>query len=625
MQFIIYKKLDMRVLITRKRISRNMTIIILIMGLFLSNSALAQPISQKEVKLQMEWRTSMAKIPLPRKGTFEANYPRKEWREIQNTKALPLYPMPPRRGTRPLTVGNGNDISAQAPSGHISSATGSFASVTGVTSESGFSPATNTTVANSYTLQLNTDFFPSTVSGSPAGCQGWEQFIFENDGGATTNSFVYIQYWLIGYGATSPPGSGWTQYMSSGDWYRNSINYSTLPSQPISNLANLSLTGSVNSGGDNWIFSAGGTMVSGTGDNSVSASSGWSIAEFCIVGNCCSSQANFNSGSTIVPKTKIIYGDRLAPNCVVRGFTGETNNLNWSSTAPSASTSGPAVFVTETSTGSGVANCVNATTIGDTHLTTFKGLMYDFQASGDFVLAQVDSDFVVQTRQVSGAPTWPNATVNSAVATRMGKSTISICLMEGLVINNIHTSLDDGKAFSTVDGVDISRRGNVYYITSPNGHSVRATINSSYIDVIVGIGGCCGHKIQGLLANHNDNVNQLESRNGTVLTNPFNFDKFYHEYADSWRVSSKESLLTECGKLIEYGIPGRLFFARDLEQKVFLRARKIAQAVGVKEGPLLDAATLDVAVINSDKAAKVFVDMHSPIAIGRFVGAPYKH
>src|SRR6516164_10160727 len=69
-----------------------------------------------------------------------------------------------------------------------------------------------------------------------------------------------------------------------------------------------------------------------------------------------------------------------------------------------------------------------ATTIGDTHLRTFNGLFYDFQAAGDFTLAEAGRDFSVQTRQVSGAPTWPNATVNKAVAARFGSTKVAVCL-----------------------------------------------------------------------------------------------------------------------------------------------------------------------------------------------------
>src|SRR6185369_9437099 len=115
---------------------------------------------------------------------------------------------------------------------------------------------------------------------------------------------------------------------------------------------------------------------------------------------------------------------------------------------------GPAVIFTESSAGGASSNCKAATTVGDTHLTTFKGLMYDFQASGDFILAEVQPNFVVQARQVSGAPTWPNASVNSGIATRMGKTVVTLCL-NGLAIDGKPTVLSDGKSISTLDGVDV--------------------------------------------------------------------------------------------------------------------------------------------------------------------------
>jgi hypothetical protein len=359
-------------------------------------------------------------------------------------------------------------------------------------------------------------------------------------------------------------------------------------------------------------------MFSATGDNAVNAAAGWNIAEFCVVGNGGGGQANFNSGSTVVTRTEISFGGTAAPLCVAQGFTGETNNLSFGPTAPSASAPGPAVIATESSGGGAMSNCAAATTVGDTHLTTFNGLMYDFQASGDFVLAQVDPDFVVQTRQVSGAPTWPNASVNSAVATRMGKTRVALCVKsDRLFIDDKPVQLGDGKAVSAPDGVDVSRRGNVYYISDPSGNSVRATVNATWIDVQVGLGACCP-KVKGLLGNTTENVNQIAARDGAVLTNPFHFEELYHRYADSWRVSPNESLLKACGD-IEHGIPGKPFFARDLDPEVYKRAQAVAKAAGVKEGALLDAATLDVAVIGDAKAARAFVGAHAPIAVGKVV------
>jgi hypothetical protein len=579
-------------------------------------------LSPEELRLREDWRISMAQVPLPKKGCFQSSYPNKAWQEVTCTKAPP-YPMVPRFGPRPLVVGNLNDISAQAPTGFISTAIGSFDSAKNVTSEMGQINAKGSQVANAYTLQLNTNFFTSMAcAGSPnPGCQGWEQFVFANDG---TSGSAYIQYWLIKYNTACPAGAGWNQFsfpMSTDIYcFRNSNNAAVVPNQPITitNLPQLSLSGTVGAGGDSVTLSEGAIVHAATGDNTVNAAAGWKIAEFNLFGDAGGGQANFNAEADIVPRTRIFYGGTAAPLCVAQGFTGETNNLTFGPTAPAASAPGPAVIFRESTTFA-TSNCANATTVGDTHLTTLGGLFYDFQASGDFVLAQVDPDFVVQTRQVSGAPTWPDASVNSAVATRMGNDRVAICLPGRLNVNGANTDLGDGNSFSTPEGVDIWRRGNIYYILGQSGDSVRATINSSYIDVSVGLGHWPAN-VTGLLANTNGNVSQIAARDGTVLTNLFSFEAFYNRYGESWRVARGESLLSTCGDgKVESGNPRRPFYAKDLDPQVAERTRAVCTAAGVKAGPLLDACTLDVAVIGNDAAAKVFVGMPDPIAVGNIV------
>jgi hypothetical protein len=582
----------------------------------------------EESRLLDDWRISMAQVPLPKKGCFQSSYPSKEWQDVTCTKAPP-YPMLPRQGPRPLVVGNRDDISAQAPTGFISTAIGSFDSVTGVTSESGQNNATGPLVVNAYSLQLNTNFFASSAcTGSlNPGCQAWEQFVFANDG--TTSSTAFIQYWLIKYNAACPVTAGWTQFsfpMSTDIYCFRNSNAAPVPNQPITNtnLQQLSLTGRVGAGGDSVTFFQGAIVHAATGDNSVNAAAGWTIAEFNLFGNGGGGQANFNTGANIVPRTRIIYGGTTPPACVATGTTGETNNLSFGPMPPGASAPGPAVIFRE-STAGGVANCAAATSVGDTHLATLGGLFYDFQASGDFVLAAVDPDFVVQTRQVSGAPTWPDASVNNAVATRMGKTQVAICLVPGedtparLNVDGQATVLDDGKSFSVPDSVDIWRTGNVYTIIGQSGDSVRATVNPTWIDVAVGLGHWPA-KVTGLLANPDGNVNKIAARDGTVLTNAFSFEDFYHRYGESWRVASGESLLSVCGdRNLERGNPGRPFYAKDLDPQVREEALAVCSAAGVKAGPLLDACTLDVAVLGNNAAAKVFVDMPNPIAVGNIV------
>jgi hypothetical protein len=582
-----------------------------------ANKPPSQP-SPPNVEQQRQFQTDIAKVPLPKQGCFEATYPKREWHEVP-CKPAPPYPQPPRHGARADVVGNNNDVSPQVPTGFISNAIGSFDSVTGVTSESGLINNKGAAVANAYTLQLNTNFFTSTAcAGSPnTGCLGWEQFVFENSGSA---GGAFIQYWLIKYNAACPSGAGWTQFSfpASTDIYcykNDSGGAVPVPAQPVTNLSQMTLSGTVGAGGDNVVFSSGGTAYSRAGDNSVNAAAGWKVAEFNVFGDAGGGQANFNSGSALAVRTRTIYGGAGAPTCLAQGFTGETNNLSFGPTAPGSSPPGPALEFAESSAGGAPSNCAGATTVGDTHLATFSGLFYDFQASGDFILAQAGPDFVVQARQASGAPTWPNAAVNHAVATRMGKTRVALCVApERLAIDGKPISLPDGKTFSLSSGVDVRHTGNAYVVTDESGNSIRAVMNPSWIDVAVGLG-AWPTDVHGLLANPNSNVKELETREGSVLESPINFGDLYRRYGESWRLPPNDSLLSDCGRESEYGIPEAPFFANDLEPGLRDRARAICTQAGVKEPALIDACTLDAAVIGNEKAATAYVGKPAPVAV----------
>jgi hypothetical protein len=570
---------------------------------------------------EQNWRSALAKVPLPKKGCFKAVYPKLEWQAVPCVKT-PTYPQPPQHGPRPATVGNDDDIAAQVPSGFISTATGSFDSVTGLTSESGPIGNTGPAVANAYTLQLNTNFFASTdCAGSPnPACLGWQQFVFDNNGSA---GGVYIQYWLIKYNKACPAGAGWTQFSftSSTDiycWKNDGAGSTPVPAQPITKLGQLSLSGTVSSTGDSATLFVGSTAYNTTGDNAVNAAAGWTTAEFNVFGDGGNSagggQAGFNSGSAVAVRTRTIYGGKAAPTCVAQGFTAETNNLSFGPTSPAASQPGPAVEFDESSGGGASSNCSAATTVGDTHLRTFNGLLYDFQASGDFLLAQTNG-FTVQTRQVSGAPTWPDAAVNNAVATKMGSTRVALCAAPSrLVINGSSAVLADNQALSLPSGVEIFRRGDVYLVVDPGGDSIRAVMNSTWIDVSVGLGKW-PTTVHGLLANASGNVNQLETSGGTVLNAPLSFGDLYGSYGNSWRVAPTASLLSACGEKVERGVPNKPFSPGNLEPKTRDRARAICTQAGIKQSALLDACTIDVAVLGK-QAAAAYVGAPAPVAVG---------
>src|SRR5216684_468458 len=252
---------------------RFLTAASLLIGLFPSTVTSQQttttPPSPEEARAQETWRTSMAQVPLPKKGCFQSTYPAKEWSEVTCTTAPP-YPQPPRRGPRPLIVGNGDDVSTQAPSGLISAAIGSFENVTNVTSEAGQINGTGGQINNAYTYQLNTNFFLNSPACSgaanPAACQSWEQFIFANNGNPGNSGRAFIQYWLISF--NNPCPAGWNQVAFSGtSCFRNSTNAAAVPNQPITNLSQTSLSGTASVAGDGVTFTSGGTAFAATGNN----------------------------------------------------------------------------------------------------------------------------------------------------------------------------------------------------------------------------------------------------------------------------------------------------------------------------------------------------------------------
>ena len=577
------------------------------------------------------WRATMARTPKPQNGCYTAAYPSTEWKEVPCAVPRPR-PFPPAVGQRPLTVGNNTDWTANSASGAITQAIGSFDSVTGVTSETDSAAG----AANTFSLQLNTNRFKTSSCSSSGTCVGWQQFLFTTNGctnaqGATVPC-AFMQYWLIfynqacpaGWNTVNPPAPPWPA--NTTNCWENGANGAVVPAQTIAGLSNMILTATAAANGSDTVTISVGNPPNAQGvpgpDNILNLAAGWQEAEFNIFGDCCNSQANLNNGATLVVRVQVNEGVKLAPTCVQTGFTGESNNLNLVGTPTIVpQTTLPAIVFTESNAPGGTpASC--ATSQGDTHLTTFAGTHYDFQAAGDFVLAESAPDFIVQNRQASGAPNWPNAAVNKAVATRMGKTVVAVCVAPTrLVIDGKLKTLADGQSVALPDGVTVSRSGTAFDVKRKNGDSVRAQVNhiaqplNDWIDVSVGLGDMSlAPKVRGLLGNPNGDINEIATRTGTVLKEPVSFDDLYHRYGDSWR--APPDLLTLCNDpKVKAGNPAKPFYATDLNAKQRERAQAICKDAGVKNAALLEDCMLDVTVLGGAAAAKVFVQAPSPVAV----------
>ncbi|HEY3637405.1 MAG TPA: hypothetical protein VGK90_04575 [Rhizomicrobium sp.] len=284
--------------------------------LFLSMTVAAQgaPLSKTTgARLHEAWRTSIISTAVPGKGCFTASYPSKVWKQVACGKA-PARPFLPARGPSTFVVGNGNDYSAQTAT-PISSATASFPSIKGMTSE------TNDGSSDTYSLQLNSSYYVSPVCQGakiPSECRAWMQFAYSNSGGG------FMEVWLIAYGNNCPPG--WGPYAN--DCYLNS-NQVNVPTQTLAQLSDIKVTGTAVSGGNDTLkITTSSKAYSVTlPDSTVDLAGNWNVSEYNIFGDGGGSEAVFNPGTTIKVNIQMKDGSTSAPICITDGFTLESNNL----------------------------------------------------------------------------------------------------------------------------------------------------------------------------------------------------------------------------------------------------------------------------------------------------------
>ncbi len=281
------------------------------------------------------WRHAITALPVPSRGCFTASYPVLAWRSARCAvaPAIPFAPatrVSPSATPGPLTdaVGNGNDYSAVVP-GLISKATGAFADVSPGITEKGRDGGVGPSRANTYSLQLNTEFFTTPVcsgSSDPSKCLGWQQFIYDSSADS-----VFMQYWLIDYGAVCP--AAWNAFQ--GSCYTNSPS-ATFAGGTVTapELATTELTGSARAGGTDAVELSNGPEVSvvDNADGVLDLARAWNTTEFGVFGDGGGTQAKFGKKTTLEETTTLVDGTTAAPSCVSEGFTGETNNLRLTNT-----------------------------------------------------------------------------------------------------------------------------------------------------------------------------------------------------------------------------------------------------------------------------------------------------
>jgi hypothetical protein len=271
---------------------------------------------------QEAWRAAIARTAAPGKGCYTADFPLTVWKQVACVTA-PNIPYLPRSGAGTgQTTGDGNDYAAVTAT-LTSSATGSFPKVKGLKSE------TDGGRANVYSIQLNSNFMSNdpacSGAANPSTCLGWEQFVY-----SSSEHSAFMQYWLIFYDKSCPSGYFTVSGGGHTDCFKNS-NAVTVPQEPITDLKNMTLSGTaVANGVDTINYVDGAHAYSVTGQDTVMfLASGWTESEFNIIGDGNGSAATFNAGTSLTVHTDLVDGTNAKPVCQANdGTTGETNNLN---------------------------------------------------------------------------------------------------------------------------------------------------------------------------------------------------------------------------------------------------------------------------------------------------------
>ena len=600
-----------------------------------------------------QWQQAIGQLRVPGQGCFTASFPAIHWR---STACSSVHPKAPQQfaGTEPSQeeagggsqqVGGCSDNScdyAAQTAAPMTEADGSFPSVTCAASPCESGPFDGQgSFSNTYSLQLNTNYnLPATSSCStasnPPSCAGWQQFVYDS-----YLKEIQVEPALIGY--DNPCTAPFNASDGFGDCYDENENAATVPQLTPQQLMSDSVTFSGQVGlvngtlTDTVKMTVSGTSYAATAaDSLVNLSGNWKDAQFGLYGDRDSGEAIFNPGTDLKVHLATHSGTTMAPQCVAFNSTGESNNLFLQPTPTLGTGAAPSIESDQNSNQSATPpGCATADGHGEIHLDTFgcapscsEPMTYNFQAAGDFQLAKAPvpsggPPFNVQTRLVPFPPT-PSLSTSQDIAAQVGNSQVAVCNAQPLrvEINGHAVQLASGQRLALPGNGSVSRQGNVYVIRDGAGDSVQTTQQSykgvSYLNTSVGLGSW-PTTVSGLLANAGNQDNAVESSSGTVLTAPFSFGDFYKLYGDSWRVTPSQDLLSPCGLKFASSNPTKNYEASSLPHKEYLTAHAICFRAGVRAPGMLDACTLDVAVLGKE-ALGVYRTLPKNVIWGKIVG-----
>jgi hypothetical protein len=237
----------------------------------------------------------------------------------------------------------------------------------------------------------------------------------------------------------------------------------------------------------------------------------------------------------------------IALSTAATGTFSETVTLKPTDTE---GTNAPSAQTPQTVTITGTIVQSTGTATGDVHMVTFDGLHYDFQATGDFVLArstQPGNSFQIQMRAEQFL-SFAGTSVATEIAAQVGRDVVSFSNTGAAVtVNGIaDTALlaSPGMQQQLDGGTLTALSSNSFQLTWKTGETLDVTNDGVCLDSSVQLAPQDGAgSMQGLLGTDSGQANDFALPDGTVLAQPVASQTLLGTFADAWRVAPKNSIL----------------------------------------------------------------------------------
>lgn len=185
---------------------------------------------------------------------------------------------------------------------------------------------------------------------------------------------------------------------------------------------------------------------------------------------------------------------------------------------------------------------------GDVHLVSHDGLLFDFQAGGEFVLVRATegAPFEIQTRQEPRGDQL-SVSYNTAVAAKLDGHRVGIYALApaGVYVDGAPVSLASGASMA-VGGGTLARDGSRYTLTWPTGEELVVRYAPGHLDLEVDLPLARAGAVEGLLGDADgDRDNDFGLGDGAFLPTPVGFDALYRgepSFTAAWRVPVAGSL-----------------------------------------------------------------------------------